>query len=282
MRTPTALRATAPRSPSRSRSTDEAPSATAEWAVKPSTAAMKTVILSARSMPASPTASTSAVTALSAASPAASRAVGDVDLAPHHALDDQLAVPARGHARCPGQPPVHHGGHVARPAGGTAVTERLRHRGPPRPSAGPRHRPGPRARGRPTRRGRCHRRPSRPTSRTSCPWATSPASTSRAEPALALQRLRGAERVRVAAGVHRGPRRRHRLLRIEAAVDEVREHLHVPLHLTVAAGRVADVPQPAGVVGGDPGVEGVQRLAPRGERVGMSGDQVGAAARAGC
>ena len=74
VRTPTALRATAPRSPSRSRSTEEAPSATAEWAVKPSTAAMNTVILSARSMPASPTASTSAVTALSAASPAASRA----------------------------------------------------------------------------------------------------------------------------------------------------------------------------------------------------------------
>ena len=33
-------------------------------------------------------------------------------------------------------------------------------------------------------------------------------------------------------------------LRVEAVVEQVREQLHVPLHLTVTAGGVADVQQP--------------------------------------
>ena len=69
-----------------------------------------------------------------------------------------------------------------------------------------------------------------------------------------------------------------RLLRVEAVVDEVGHQLHVPLHLTVAAGRVADVHELAVAIGDDPRVEGVQRLAPGPHLVRMAVDQVGAAA----
>ena len=75
-RHPDRARATTPRSPSRSRSTAEAPSATAACSVKPSTAAMNTVSFRHRSTASrEPTASATAVSVLPAAIPAASRAV---------------------------------------------------------------------------------------------------------------------------------------------------------------------------------------------------------------
>ena len=114
--------------------------------------------------------------------------------------------------------------------------------------------------------------------RTWWPRSVSPASVVGGHPLLAAQLRRTADDVGVGAGEHREPRQRHRALRVVAVVEQVAEHLHVPLHLAVAARAVAGVQQPALRVVGDPGVERVQRLAPGSYGVRVPLDQVGAAA----